>query len=121
MIKLLIDKKKDYVSNASPPSFPDGLDVEVFNFKSLRKAYFSTKDKYDLEHVTPFLENLENLILITMPANKTTPILELHWMKKDLDLIRNIYSFYKPNKNFGWDKLKSLLLKNLKNLIKINL
>ena len=82
MIKLLIDKKKDYVSNASPPSFPDGLDVEVFNFKSLRKAYFSTKDKYDLEHVTPFLENLENLILITMPANKTTPILELHWMKK---------------------------------------
>ena len=98
MIKLLIDKKKDYVSNASPPSFPDGLDVEVFNFKSLRKAYFSTKDKYDLEHVTPFLENLENLILITMPANKTTPILELHWMKKDLDLIRNIYLFINQTK-----------------------
>ena len=34
--------------------------------------------------------------------------------KKDLDLIRNIYSFYKPNKNFGWDKLKKLIIKKPK-------
>ena len=31
MVKILLDKKKDYVTNASPPSFPDGLDIEVFN------------------------------------------------------------------------------------------
>ena len=72
MIKLLIDKKKDYVSNASPPSFPDGLDVEVFNFKSLRKAYFSTKDKYDLEHVTPFFRISGKFNTYNYASNKTT-------------------------------------------------
>ena len=115
MIKLLIDKKKDYVSNASPPSFPDGLDVEVFNFKSLRKAYFSTKDKYDLEHVTPFFRksgkfNTYNYASEQDYSNFRVTLDE----KKDLDLIRNIYSFYKPNKNFGWDKLKKLIIKKPK-------
>ena len=104
MIKLLIDKKKDYVSNASPPSFPDGLDVEVFNFKSLRKAYFSTKDKYDLEHVTPFLRksgkfNTYNYASKQDFSNFRVTLDE----KKDLDLIRNIYSFYKPKKNFDFE------------------
>ncbi len=112
MIKLLIDKKKDYVSNASPPSFPDGLDVEVFNFKSLQKAYFSTKDKYELEHVTPFIKksgkfNTYNYASEQDFSNFRVTLDE----KKDLDLIRNIYSFYKPKKNFGWDELKKLIIK----------
>lgn len=28
----------DYLSNVSPPSYPDGLDVEVFSFQSLKQA-----------------------------------------------------------------------------------
>ena len=45
----------DYVSNVNPPTFPDGLDIEVFNFKTLkklRKAKRNTK-----EHVTKYMRS----------------------------------------------------------------
>lgn len=45
----------DYFSNVNPPTFPDGLDIEVFSFTALEKAWkesFSIKDR---EHVTPYL------------------------------------------------------------------
>ena len=112
MIKLLIDKKKDYVSNASPPSFPDGLDVEVFNFKSLEKAYFLTKNKYDLEHVTPFIKKSGKFNTYNYASKQDFSSFRITLdEKKDLDLIRNIYSFFKPKKIFGWDKLKKLIIK----------
>ena len=38
--------------NNYPPTFPDGLDVEVFSFSALEFAHSNAKDKYDLEHVT---------------------------------------------------------------------
>ena len=33
MISKIIIKKLDYVSNINPPTYPDGLDIEVFSFK----------------------------------------------------------------------------------------
>ena len=36
MIKEILENKNyDYVSNTINPTFPDGLDVEVFDFKTL--------------------------------------------------------------------------------------
>lgn len=29
----------DYCSNVDPPMYPDGLDIEVFNFQALEKSY----------------------------------------------------------------------------------
>ena len=39
MIKSLISRKVDYASNTNPPTFPDGLDVEVFKFDVLKKLW----------------------------------------------------------------------------------
>ena len=47
----------DYLSNVEPTSFPDGLDVEVFSFKSLSDANKLAKSSFDREHVTPFIRN----------------------------------------------------------------
>ena len=111
MIELLINKKKDYVSNASPPSFPDGLDVEVLNFKSLEKAYFSTKDKYDLEHVTPFIKTSGKFNTYNYACEQDFSNFRLTLdEKKDLDLIRGVYTFFKPKKKFGWNELKELIV-----------
>jgi len=43
----------DYVS--IDPSFPDGLDVEVFSFASLEKAYMQAGLSSEREHVTPYI------------------------------------------------------------------
>ena len=48
----------DYVSNSSPPTFPDGLDIEVFKFNLLEEAYTKVKSSYQKEHVTPYIKNI---------------------------------------------------------------
>ena len=32
-------KNIDYLSNTNPPTFPDGLDIEIFSKKNLNKIY----------------------------------------------------------------------------------
>jgi glutamate-1-semialdehyde 2,1-aminomutase len=45
----------DYFSNTAPPSYPDGLDIEVFTFAALERAALETDKAFDREHVTPYL------------------------------------------------------------------
>ncbi|MGD1003084.1 MAG: glycosyltransferase family protein [Minisyncoccia bacterium] len=45
----------DYASNTLEPTFPDGVDVEVFKFSALKKAYQEATLKSDREHVTPYI------------------------------------------------------------------
>jgi spore coat polysaccharide biosynthesis protein SpsF len=45
----------DYVSNCLQRSYPRGMDVEVFSFESLQKAYVQATDPFEREHVTPFI------------------------------------------------------------------
>ena len=54
-------KNLDYLSNTSPPTYPDGLDLEVFNFKTLEQAFNNSVRKFDREHVTPYIRRNKNL------------------------------------------------------------
>lgn len=45
----------DYVSNCLEPTFPDGLDVEVFHFRCLVAAWNEARLPSQREHVTPFI------------------------------------------------------------------
>ncbi len=45
----------DYASNTQPPTFPDGLDTEVFSFDALARAWREAKQGSDREHVTPYI------------------------------------------------------------------
>lgn len=42
----------DYVSNAHPPSYPDGLDAEVFSYPALKRAWTEARQGSEREHVT---------------------------------------------------------------------
>lgn len=55
VIQRCIDCDCDYASNTLNPTYPDGVDVEVFKFSSLKKAYLLAELKSDKEHVTPFI------------------------------------------------------------------
>ena len=54
---MYLEADVDYVSNIDPPTFPDGLDVEVFSRQSLEAANFGAQSDFDREHVTPFIRN----------------------------------------------------------------
>jgi len=45
----------DYASNTLKPTFPDGIDTEVFKFSALERAVREAKLTSELEHVTPFI------------------------------------------------------------------
>ncbi len=54
----------DYVSNNRPRTYPMGLDVEIFTFEALGKAWREAKDNYEKEHVTPYIYNHPELFKI---------------------------------------------------------
>jgi hypothetical protein len=55
MIRRFKSANVDYFSNVDPPTYPDGLDIEVFTFKALEKSSQETIESFDREHVTPYL------------------------------------------------------------------
>ncbi|MBI4685898.1 MAG: glycosyltransferase family protein [Nitrospirae bacterium] len=55
VIEFYINGGFDYVSNALQPTFPDGMDVEVFAFTALATAWREASLPSHREHVTPFI------------------------------------------------------------------
>ena len=55
LLLLFSNKKYDYVSNTIKPTFPDGLDAEVFSFKVLEETWKNANLEKDREHVTPYI------------------------------------------------------------------
>ncbi|MGH6953183.1 MAG: cytidylyltransferase domain-containing protein [Alphaproteobacteria bacterium] len=50
-----LEGRVDYVSNAHPPTFPDGLDTEVISYEALEVAWREARLASEREHVTPFI------------------------------------------------------------------
>lgn len=55
MIECAINSNHDYVSNTMEPTYPDGIDVEVFKFEALKRAFNEAKLNSEKEHVTPYI------------------------------------------------------------------
>ena len=57
MINLKKNNNYDYVANTypMPSTYPDGSDIEIFDFKTLKKTYQSAKLPSQKEHVTFYM------------------------------------------------------------------
>lgn len=55
VIRKCIETESDYTSTTLLPTFPDGIDVEVFKFSALERAHRDAILKSDREHVTPYI------------------------------------------------------------------
>ncbi len=103
----------DYYTNTNPPTFPDGLDVEVTKIDVLKKINLLRLSKSEREHVTKYLRK-NNRFKIKNLYNKPD-LSKLRWTldeEKDLHLIKKIFNSFKPDIHFGWKKV--LLMKNKK-------
>ena len=122
VINLYLKGNYDYVSNTYPPTFPDGMDVEIFNFKSLKKAWKEAKLLSEREHVTSHITKNPKIFKIgNLVSEENLSHLRLTLdEKEDLILIRKIYkSLYNKNPFFGLKEIIKLFGKNPE-LIKIN-
>lgn len=55
VVAAFLDGQYDYASNCFPPTWPDGLDTEVFTFAALDTAWREADMRSQREHVTSFI------------------------------------------------------------------
>ena len=56
MVNQYLKSQYDYFSNTLQPTFPDGMDIEIFNKATLNIVNKKAKTKHDLEHVTSYIK-----------------------------------------------------------------
>jgi|MDSZ01.2.fsa_nt_gb spore coat polysaccharide biosynthesis protein SpsF (cytidylyltransferase family) len=118
-------KNFDYLSNTVKPTFPDGLDVEVFKFNFLEETYQNVKNRIDKEHVTTYMHknfSKKNNNRIGHFINNRD-YSRFRWTvdeKADFILIEEIYKKLYPIKEFfSWEDVIQFINKN-NHLKKIN-
>lgn len=94
----------DYTTNALQPTFPDGLDVEVFRFKCLEEAWAEATLTSEREHVTPFIHRRPERYRIGHYRQAE----DLSWLRwtvdqpADFEVVERIYNALYPAKpDFG--------------------
>ena len=104
IVKLYKSGNFDYVSNTLLPTFPDGLDTEVFSMNSLKKANLNATSKYDKEHVTPYLKRNKFIRRENFTSKIDNSSLRLTLdTKVDYENIKKIYKYFKNNFSVGSD------------------
>ena len=119
MLKFYQSHNFDYVSNTLQRTFPDGLDVEIFSFSSLKKAHKMAKS--EREHVTPYIRNNKAKFRLFNYKNKKN-LSSYRWTvdeKSDLKFVRTIYLKLRPNMIFNFKDVLGVI-KNNPEISKIN-
>lgn len=111
----------DYVSNTLVPrTFPRGLDVEVFSFSALSRAWDEDGNPAWREHVTPYIWRQSDKFRL-LPVKADDDYSVMRWTvdtEEDLALVRRIYESM-PHSFFGWQGVLRLL-KDHPQWLKIN-
>lgn len=122
VIKAHLKSKSDYTTNTLEPTFPDGEDIEIFTFSTLRKAWEEASLPSEKEHVTPFIRNHPRLFQLKNIRSK----IDHHDKRWTLDeptdfiFIKKIFHhLYRQNHYFGMPEILHLL-KSHPQLAKIN-
>ena len=106
-VRRFIESHADFAANRLPPPFkrtyPIGLDVEVCTSAALQKAWNEAREKYEREHVMPYLYQVEGRFKVVRVENDVD---YGNWRltvdtPEDLEMVRKIFDHFKENP-FGW-------------------
>jgi glutamate-1-semialdehyde 2,1-aminomutase len=96
----------DYASNIDPPTFPDGLDAEIFTFDALEQTYKKAKTIIEREHIRPFMLNNKNFKKFNLINNKDYSSLRLTVDEpEDFEIVKNIFNNFKNNLFFLYEDI----------------
>ncbi len=122
VIKKYFLTNSDYTSNIHPPSFPDGFDIEIFNFKTLKETFHRAKKNFEREHVTPYMWDKPGRFKITNYSSDTINYYNKYRLTidyvEDFFVISKIFNeLYSKNKYFTLEDIIKYLKQNMKILI----
>lgn len=101
-----LEEKNEYTSNSLIRSYPHGLDCEVFLFSLLEEAFNKATEKFEKEHVTPYIyktnkDKFKIGHLILKNSKEYEKIRITLDTKEDYTLLCSVYDYlYKENKGF---------------------
>lgn len=93
VIEMYLSETLDFAYNNKPPSFPEGLDTEVFTVDALNRAARESRDPFEHEHVTQYFYRHPESFK-QMNYDYKTDISNLRWTidtEKDLSMARLVY------------------------------
>ena len=99
----------DYASNIDPATYPDGLDVEVFAFTALQKAWTEARLPREREHVTPYL--IESPQFRRLSIAHSEDFSGERWTvdePEDLAVVERVFEHFYPRQDFGWREVIQL-------------
>jgi len=113
----------DYVCNVMPPTYPDGLDTEVFSFQALARAWREAKLLSEREHVTAYIVKHPDLFKLGNVSKEGKNISWMRWTvdtQNDYEFVSHIFEKIGNSSEIFYleDVLK--VLKENPELIKIN-
>lgn len=97
----------DYASNSLRPTYPEGLDVEVFTFNALDTAWREATLLSEREHVTPYIWARPERFRLLSVENESD-LSHLRWTvdyAEDLEFARRVYQRLGPGDAFGWKEV----------------
>jgi spore coat polysaccharide biosynthesis protein SpsF len=111
LLNLREKENADYACNNMPPSFPHGLDCEVFTATALRRADQLAVDRGDREHVTPWLRRDSSIRRVALkgPGGRT---LEQRWTldyPEDYEFLCRIFDLLPPGEIPSWTEVMTLI------------
>lgn len=110
VIALYTTSKVDYASNIQPPSYPDGLDTEVFSFSALEKAWQAARAPREREHVTPFLRESREFTRANHRNNGRDESAE-RWTvdePEDFEIVERVFTHFHPRRDFSYADVRAL-------------
>jgi glutamate-1-semialdehyde 2,1-aminomutase len=93
----------DYVSNVDPPTYPDGLDIEVFTRAALHAAWREARLPGEREHVTPYLREPGRFRVLRLRNDQD--LSGARWTvdeAADLEVVSAVFRHFSPRRDFGW-------------------
>lgn len=111
VVQAFLAGDQDYVSNTLDRTYPDGLDVEVFSFAALARAWREARLPSEREHVTPYIWKHPELFRLGN-VKQDEDLSDLRWTvdePRDLEFVRAVYRWLGPRSDFGMQEVLALL------------
>ena len=108
-VTAFLESNVDYFSNVGPPTYPDGLDIEVVKASALQKANTETRSDFDREHVTPYVRESECFTHKSLCHDQD--LSGLRWTVDDPDdfkVIEQVYQHFSSEIHFSWKEVLKL-------------
>ncbi len=113
-LKKFLKKKIDYLNNILVPTYPLGIHIEIFSFKTLKKCFKYANKKKFLEHVTPYIYlNSKKFKIYTQKNKKNLSQYRftIDYLS-DLRYLKKLISISKKGINVNYKNLIQLIKEN---------